>query len=321
MIEGYSPVGQALLGTTFTWFVTALGAAVVFVLPSSLSHKTEQLVLDASLGFAAGVMLAASYWSLLEPSLSTAETLGYDRAYLPVGVGFIFGAAFVGVAEHFLPDDLTKLFEDSTVVEEVKPKAKQGKTSARNEKKTRRRSSRSASRPRPVDSTASSVAPSPSSPSNQTIKRILLLVLAVTVHNIPEGVSVGVGFGAAATPGAAMSFESAFALAVGIGLQNFPEGLAIALPLRRLGYSKLTCFFVGQLSGAVEPIGGVLGAWAVSSMTRSLPYFLAFAAGAMIYVVFDGISPEAHVHGNGSMASAACVVGFVVMMSLDVALG
>jgi len=284
MIEGLHPVLQAFLGTLFTWGLTALGAAVVFVIPRDMKPAQQQKLLDTSLGFASGVMIAASYWSLLSPAIEIAQLSGVygergQWAFVPVSIGFIAGGLFVMASDYFLPE-----------VHET-PGGEDPEHRKRQEFEKR-----------------------------QSWRRVLLLVLAITIHNFPEGLAVGVGFGAIGKS-SENTFQSAFSLAVGIGLQNFPEGLAVSLPLLRLGYSPWRSFFYGQLSGMVEPLGGMCGAIAVVFAERCLPYALAFAAGAMIYVVVDDLVPEARVKGNGQLASIGTMVGFVVMMAMDVGLG
>jgi len=263
----FSPVVQALFGTLFTWGVTALGAAGVF-----LSKEINRKLLDGMLGFAAGVMIAASYWSLLAPSIEISETLGLIP-YLPPAIGFLSGGLVLWLIDRILPHLHIGL---------------------------------------PISSAEG---------IHTTWQRSVLLVLAITLHNIPEGIAVGVAFGAAAAgiPGA--SLAGAIALTLGIGLQNFPEGLAISAPLRREGMSHGKSFFYGQLSGIVEPIGAVLGAAAVILMRQVLPYALAFAAGAMIYVVIEELIPEAEQGQNTDIATSGAMLGFTVMMILDVALG
>lgn len=263
----FHPVLQALFATLFTWGVTALGASTVF-LTRTLSRK----VLDVMLGFAAGVMVAASYWSLLAPSIELSADLGVPQ-WLPALVGFLLGGAFLRGADMLLPH--VHLFLPVESAEGIKT----------------------------------------------TWKRTILLILAITLHNFPEGLAVGVAFGAAASglPGATVA--GAVALAIGIGLQNFPEGVAVAMPLRREGVSRLKSFWYGQLSAVVEPVAGVLGAAAVLLMRPLLPYALAFAAGAMIFVVVEEVVPEAQCNGHGDLATMGAMLGFAVMMVLDVALG
>uniref|UniRef100_A0A8C3R4G9 Zinc transporter ZIP11 n=1 Tax=Cyanoderma ruficeps TaxID=181631 RepID=A0A8C3R4G9_9PASS len=269
MIAGLGPVLQAGLGTALTWALTAAGSALVFVFSSG-----QRRILDGSLGFAAGVMLAASYWSLLAPAIEMAEESGAFGAFsfFPVAAGFALGAAFVYGADLLIPELVS------------------GNSSAG------------------------------AGPPLSSWRRIMLMILAITIHNIPEGLAVGVGFGAVGKSPSA-TFQSARNLAIGIGIQNFPEGLAVSLPLRGAGFSTWKAFWFGQLSGMVEPLAGVLGALAVVLARPLLPYALGFAAGAMVYVVMDDIIPEAHTSGNGKLASWASVLGFVVMMSLDVGLG
>ena len=266
-LEQFSPVIQALFATIFTWGVTAFGAAGVF-----LSKEISRKLLDGMLGFAAGVMIAASYWSLLAPSIEISESLGVP-SYLPPAIGFMTGGIVLWAIDRTLPH--LHLNMPTETAEGVKT----------------------------------------------TWHRSILLVLAITMHNLPEGMAVGVAFGAAAAgiPGA--SLPGAIALAIGIGIQNFPEGLAISAPLRREGFSRFRSFWYGQLSAVVEPIGAVIGAAAVIAMRQILPYALAFAAGAMIFVVIEELIPEAEQGQNTDIATAGAMVGFTVMMILDVALG
>ncbi|EGO65602.1 ZIP family metal transporter [Acetonema longum] len=265
-----SPVFQALTGTLFTWGVTALGAGLVFFFKSF--NKT---VLNGMLGFAAGVMIAASFWSLLAPAIETAESLG-QTAWLTVAIGFLSGGLFLWLVDMTLPHLHMGLEKD---------KAEGIKTNW---------------------------------------QRSVLLVLAITLHNIPEGLAVGIAFGAVASDLPSASLAGAVALALGIGLQNFPEGAAVSIPLRREGFSRTKAFLYGQASGIVEPIAGVIGAYAVASMQHVLPSALAFAAGAMIYVVVEELIPEAQYNEGGSstnIGTIGCMIGFTVMMILDVALG
>ena len=266
----FSPVVQALFGTLFTWGVTALGAGLVFFFKSI--NKT---VLNAMLGFAAGVMIAASFWSLLSPAIEMAESLG-QTAWITAAVGFLAGGAFLWLVDMILPHLHMGL--ETEEAEGIKT----------------------------------------------SWQRSVLLVLAITLHNIPEGLAVGVAFGAVAYDLPSASLTGAIALAIGIGLQNFPEGAAVSIPLRREGFSRTKAFLYGQASGIVEPIAGVIGALAVMSMRPLLPYALAFAAGAMIYVVVEELIPEAQRKEGGSstdVATIGCMIGFAVMMILDVALG
>lgn len=339
MLEGYSPMTQALLGTLFTWGLTAAGAALVFVFSSR-----QKRILDGSLGFAAGVMLAASYWSLLAPAIDMAEDSGKygSFAFLPVAVGFALGAAFVYFADLAMP--LLGVGADPHVALALPPESKGAKEKEEtpsfqyldeemsirigragllsdkieNGDVYQRRKGAHSSGANGQEAEGKSQ--EEGGRAGSSWRRILLLILAITIHNIPEGLAVGVGFGAIGkTPSA--TFESARNLAIGIGIQNFPEGLAVSLPLRGSGVSTWTAFWYGQLSGMVEPAAGLLGAFAVVLAEPLLPYALAFAAGAMVYVVVDDIIPEAQVSGNGKLASWTSILGFIVMMSLDVGLG
>jgi len=262
-----NPIVQALVATLFTWFMTALGAALVFIF-KDVSRK----VLDSMLGFAAGVMIAASFWSLLAPSIEMAEESG-GLSWVPALVGFLLGGIFLRIVDRILPH-LHAGFPTE--------QAEGIKTSWR---------------------------------------RSVLLVLAITIHNVPEGLAVGVAFGALAADLPAASLGVAIALAIGIGIQNFPEGTAVSVPLRREGMSVLKSFWYGQLSGVVEPIAGVIGAATVILSRPLLPYALAFAAGAMIFVVVEELIPESQLEGNTDLATMGAMLGFAVMMTLDVALG
>jgi len=269
-LQQFDPITQALMAGGFTWLVTAAGAALVL-----LRRSLPLQLLDSMLGFAAGVMIAASFWSLLAPAIEIAETQGV-APWIPAATGFLGGAVFLRVADQFLPH-LHPLLPRSQA---------EGLDTA--------------------------------------WRRATLLVMAITLHNIPEGLAVGVAFGAASlelgTLGGA-TFAGAVALALGIGLQNFPEGIAVAMPLRREGVGALKCFWYGQLSAVVEPVAAVIGAAAVLAVRPLLPYALAFAAGAMIYVVVEELIPEAQQRGRTDLATSSTVVGFTVMMVLDVALG
>ncbi|XP_078257463.1 zinc transporter ZIP11 isoform X1 [Rhinoraja longicauda] len=339
MIEGWSPIWQTLLGTFFTWGLTAAGAALVFIF-----SQGQKQILDGSLGFAAGVMLAASYWSLLAPAIEMAESSGsYGAfAFFPVGVGFTLGAAFVYLADAVLPslgivDSPQMAFALNQDPKPVKEKKEDdaGDCRLRDEEFAIRIGRGALSTDKvdngevhqrkraPQSDNSESLMPFSQSRSEQqqsSWKRIVLLILAITIHNIPEGLAVGVGFGAIGKSASA-TFENARNLAIGIGLQNFPEGLAVSLPLHGAGVSKWRAFWYGQLSGMVEPVAGIFGAFAVVLAKPLLPYALAFAAGAMVYVVVDDIIPEAQLSGNGKLASWTSILGFVLMMSLDVGLG
>lgn len=266
-ISSFHPIVQALFGTLFTWGLTALGAATVFV-----TREIKKGLLDFMLGFAGGVMIAASYWSLLAPAIEMSASMG-NLSWMPAAVGFLLGGAFLYAVDKTLPHLHLGL-------------------------------------PR-----------SEAEGLQTTWHRSILLVLAITLHNFPEGLAVGVAFGAAAAGIPEASIAGAVALALGIGIQNFPEGLAVSAPLRREGISAGRSFFFGQLSGVVEPFAGVIGAAAVLLMRPILPYALAFAAGAMIYVVVEELIPEAQQSKNSDIATIGVMLGFTVMMILDVALG
>jgi zinc transporter, ZIP family len=263
--EMWHPIWQTILATCFTWGVTALGAAAVF-----LRRDFNRHLLDIMLGFAAGVMIAASFWSLLAPAIEMAAG-GALPGWFPAVIGFLLGGAFLRGLDMVLPH-LHIGFQMS--------EAEGIRTGW---------------------------------------QRAILLVLAITLHNIPEGLAVGVAFGAAAH-GNPSALAGAVALAIGIGLQNFPEGIAVAVPLRREGLSRVKSFWYGQLSAAVEPIAGAIGALAVVSARPILPYALAFAAGAMIFVVVEEVIPESQRNGFGDSATLGTMLGFAVMMLLDVAL-
>ena len=267
---GLNPPVQAVLAGLFTWGITALGAATVF-----LRRQISYAWLDAMLGFAAGVMIAASFWSLLAPAIEIAEMQG-SPGWVPAAGGFLLGSLVLFIADRLLPH--------------VHPYLKDGKPEG----------------------------------MASTWQRTTLLVMAITLHNIPEGLAVGVAFGAAAHPiggPAETTIAAALALALGIGMQNFPEGIAVAMPLRREGVRAARAFWFGQLSAAVEPVAALLGAIAVVSVQALLPWALSFAAGAMIYVVVEELIPEAQSSGRTDLATSATVVGFTIMMVLDVALG
>jgi len=262
-----SPVSQALLGTTFTWFMTALGAAVVFFFRS-----VNRRLLNTMLGFAAGVMIAASFWSLLAPALEMSAG-GPLPEWLPAAIGFLLGGAFLWGVDRILPH-----LHLGLPIEEAEGIHTQW-------------------------------------------QRSILLVLAITLHNIPEGLAVGVAFGALGAGYPAATLAGAVALALGIGLQNFPEGAAVSIPLRREGISRMRSFLLGQASGLVEPAAAVLGAAPAFYIRPLLPYALAFAAGAMIYVVVEELIPESQSDKNSDWATLGVMVGFVVMMIMDVGLG
>ena len=261
------PVIQALLATLFTWGVTALGAAGVF-----LAKQPSRKLMDGMLAFAAGVMIAASYWSLLAPAIEMSEG-GPLPVWAPPAIGFMLGGICLWGIDKLLPH-----LHPGFATEEAEG-------------------------------------------IPTTWRRTTLLVLAITLHNIPEGLAVGVAFGAAAAGLPSATFTAAVALAIGIGIQNFPEGLAVSMPLRREGLSRAKCFWYGQLSAVVEPIAGVIGAVIVLTAQAILPYALAFAAGAMIFVVVEELIPESQREGHRDVATMGAMLGFTVMMILDVALG
>ncbi|KAL7647202.1 UNVERIFIED_CONTAM: hypothetical protein RMT77_002460 [Armadillidium vulgare] len=336
MIKGINSSAQALLGTFMTWGLTAAGSAVVFFMP-----KAQPTVLDSSLGFAAGVMIAASYWSLLAPAIELANESGSygssgQYSFIPVAVGFLLGALFVYGADILVTKFGIGSLQESHV--HGKNLDKEKDTFVINNKQNDVNLSygnrltgvneshialdfselkqRNIDRSTKIDTDK----PPTLSHSSQRWKRIFLMIVAITVHNIPEGLAVGVGFGAVGKSTTA-TFNKAKNLAIGIGIQNFPEGMAVSLPLRASGFSVMSAFWWGQLSGMVEPIAGFFGAVAVQLCEPLLPYALSFAAGAMIFVVVDDIIPESHSRSNGRLASFWCVFGFIVMMVLDVALG
>jgi ZIP family zinc transporter len=261
------PVAQALVASVFTWAVTAFGAAVVF-----FARDVSRRTLDTALGFTAGVMIAASFWSLLAPAIALSEEMGLPK-WLPPVVGFLAGGAFLRLADWLLPH--VHVFSPHAEAEGIQTQW----------------------------------------------HRSILLVLAITLHNIPEGLAIGVAFGAVEAGYEGATLGAATALAIGIGLQNAPEGTAVAVPLRREGLSRAKSWWFGQLSAAVEPVAAVIGAVAVIAMRPLLPYALAFAAGAMIYVVVEEVIPESQRGGHEDSATLGAMVGFAVMMTLDVALG
>lgn len=262
------PVWSALIATTFTWLVTAAGASIVFFFKSM--HRG---VFDGMLGFTGGVMMAASFWSLLNPAIEMSENLYPSMKWMPAAVGFLAGAMFIFCLDRYMPH----LHINFGVNESEGIKTKLRKTT--------------------------------------------LLILAITLHNIPEGLAVGVLFGAAAEGMPEATIGGAIALAMGIGIQNFPEGIAVAMPLRRHGVTRAKSFWYGQLSAIVEPVAGVVGALAVIYMQPILPFALAFAAGAMIYVVVEEVIPETQRDKYTDVAVLGFIGGFLVMMILDVALG
>lgn len=266
-ISEVNPVWLAFMATCFTWGVTALGAAMVFLFKS-----VDRRVLDGMLGFAAGVMIAASFWSLLAPAIEMAQADG-NSGWFQATAGFLLGGLFVAAIDKVLPH--LHLGLPKSEAEGIKTQW----------------------------------------------QRSILLVMAITLHNLPEGLAVGVAFGAIGAGQSAATLGAAVALAIGIGLQNFPEGMAVSIPLRREGMGRSEAFLYGQASGMVEPIGGIIGAVAVQLVAPILPYALAFAAGAMIFVVVEELIPESQQGRNTDLATAFTLLGFAVMMVMDVALG
>jgi ZIP family zinc transporter len=259
-------VVQALMATLFTWLMTAAGAAMVL-----FTRRFNQKIMDGMLGLSAGVMIAASFWSLLAPAIEMS-----DGDWIPAAIGFLLGGFCLYIVDKILPH--LHLGLETSQAEGIKT----------------------------------------------SWRRSVLLVSAITLHNIPEGLAVGVAFGAVAHVDPVVARQlmlGGLALAIGIGLQNFPEGLAVSMPLRREGMGRWKAFSYGQASGMVEPVAGVLGAWAVLVMTPLLPYALAFAAGAMIFVVVEELIPESQRHGFSDFATLGALGGFTIMMILDVALG
>ncbi|MDF3819578.1 ZIP family metal transporter [Leptospira sp. 96542] len=263
----FHPVFLALLGTGFTWFCTAFGASFVFFFRS-----VPRPVFNAMLGFAAGVMIAASFWSLLLPSIALSEE-GGQIAWLHVSFGFLSGGLTLYALHKILPHLHVGLEEN---------RLEGGRSS---------------------------------------LQRSLLLVLAITLHNIPEGLAVGVAFGALGDSYTVESLTAAVVVAFGIGIQNIPEGAAVSIPLLREGFSPKRSFWYGQLSGFVEPIGGLIGAALVFYVESILPFALSFAAGAMIFVVVEELIPESHTGKETEMSTLGALFGFVLMMALDVGLG
>jgi zinc transporter, ZIP family len=266
-LSSINPVWAALIATVFTWLLTAGGAGLVFFF-RDLNRK----VLDGMLGFTGGVMVAASFWSLLTPAIDMSEGEGFVKAF-PAAIGFLMGALFI-----FALDKITPHLHIN-------------------------------------------FGPSEAEGLKTNWHRTTLLVLAITLHNIPEGLAVGVLFGGAAMGIEGATIGGAIALAIGIGIQNFPEGTAVAMPLRRAGLSRWRSFYYGQLSAVVEPIAGVIGALAVIQIQPILPYALAFAAGAMIFVVVEEVIPETQKERHSDIAILGFIGGFIVMMLLDVGLG
>lgn len=252
-----NPIIQTIIAATFTWSITALGAALVFIF-----KKPNKTMMDAMLGFAAGVMIAATFWSLLNPALEMASKLKMNSCLI-VTIGFLTGGLFL-----FLGDRVYNHFN-----------------------------------------------------KNEIKKRCFMLILSITLHNIPEGLAIGVAFGSVLYGLEGATSASALLLALGIGIQNFPEGTAVSLPLKRDGYSNKKAFFIGQLSGIVEPIAAVLGCILVQKIQTILPFVLAFAGGAMIYVVVQELIPESQTNEKKDLMALFTLIGFSIMMILDVVLG
>lgn len=258
-----NPITLSLIATIFTWSITALGASLVFFF-----KKINRNIMDAMLGFAAGVMIAASFWSLLSPGISLAEEL--DKcAFLVAAIGFMSGGVIL-----YIGDKICKHFMNKYQKE-----------------------------------------------NKESFKRSIMLITSITLHNIPEGLAVGVAFGSLKYNSGEGMILAALIFALGIGLQNFPEGSAVSLPLRREGMSRKKAFFYGQLSGIVEPIAGLIGAILVTKIQNILPFFLCFAAGAMIYVVVEELIPESQSNKSKDLMALFTLFGFTIMMVLDVALG
>lgn len=264
--EYQNPIIASAISTGFAWLLTAIGASLVFFF-----KKINRSFFDTMLGFTGGVMIAASFWSLLNPAIHMSKGEGFIKV-IPVSLGFIFGSFFMFALDKFLPHlHLNFKTNDSEGIK-------------------------------------------------NSLQKTTLLILAITLHNIPEGLAVGVLFGGASLGLEGATYYGAITLAVGIGLQNLPEGIAVSMPLRRLGLSRRKSFFFGQLSAIVEPIAGVLGAFAVLFFQPILPYALAFAAGAMVFVVIEEVIPETQLDDNTDLATLGFIIGFVLMMILDVGL-
>ena len=263
--ENQHPITGAFYATIFTWLMTALGASLVFFV-----KKLNRMVLDGLLGFTGGVMVAASFWSLLSPGIEMSPGEGFIKV-LPASIGFALGALFIFLLDKILPH-IHINFKDSEGIK---------------------------------------------TPWHKTT----LLVLAITLHNIPEGLAVGVLFGGVSLGLPEATISGAVVLALGIGIQNFPEGIAVSMPMRRLGASRIKSFWYGQLSAIVEPLAAVLGAFAVTFFSPLLPYALSFAVGAMIFVVIEEVIPETQQDKYTDFATMGFILGFIIMMSLDVALG
>ncbi len=263
--KSIDPILAAFYASLFTWFLTAFGASFVFFFKTM-----NRTVLDGMLGFTGGVMVAASFWSLLAPAIEMSSGIGFEKV-MPASIGFFLGALFIFGLDKLLPH----IHINFKQTEGIKT----------------------------------------------PWQRTTLLVLAITLHNIPEGLAVGVLFGGVAAGIPEASIAGAVTLAIGIGIQNFPEGIAVSMPLRRMGMSRMKSFMYGQSSALVEPVAAVFGAFAVTFFTPILPYALAFAAGAMVFVVVEEVIPETQQDKNTDIATLGFIGGFIIMMVLDVALG
>ncbi len=261
-----TPIIQAFIFTLFTWLATAVGASAVF-----FSKQPSQKLFDSMLAFAGGVMIAASFWSLLAPGIAMAEEQGIP-GYIPAVIGFLLGGIFLMLVDRVLP-----FIDENSYFKDIKDRKAKHRTA--------------------------------------------MLVFSITLHNIPEGLAIGVAFGALAANFSSATLSGAIALAIGIGIQNVPEGAAVSLPLRKEGMSRRKSFYYGQFSGMVEPVAAVIGALAVVFIEPLLPYALSFAAGAMIFVVAKEVIPGSQEKGNVQLATMSLMIGFAVMMILDVALG
>lgn len=267
LLQNIHPIIQALIAGIVTWGMTAFGASAVF-----LTKEINRKFLDVMLGFAAGVMIAAVYWSMLAPAMEIAVKR-HILPWLPAAVGFLIGGIFLRGIDRLLPH--LQLGFPMEKAEGIKTHW----------------------------------------------HRTTLLILAMSLHNLPEGLAIGVAFGAIAAGNSSATLQAAVALAIGIGIQDIPEGIAVSMPLRRDGISRFKSFWYGQLSGIVEPIAAVIGAIAVILTQSILPYALAFAAGAMFFIIVEEIIPESQQGGNADLATMGTIVGFVLMMILDVAFG
>ena len=255
-----------VIGLLIPFLGTTLGSAIVFLMKNKMNTKVQKLLL----GFASGVMIAASIWSLITPSIEMAEEQGIV-SWIPAAIGFLFGIIFLLVLDSIIPH----LHLNSKKPEGIKAK----------------------------------------------LKNTTMMVLAVTLHNIPEGMAVGVVFAGVLAQNTTITLAGAFALSIGIAIQNFPEGAIISMPLKNEGMSKIKAFFYGTLSGIVEPIGAIITILLTGIVTPILPYLLSFAAGAMIYVVVEELIPESQVGEHSNIGTIGVAIGFVIMMILDVALG